>query len=56
MLADFPCIEVPAVAEDSVLPPLGWQQRTARTAVGRLASSGPWLRVYRYPEPYNITL
>lgn len=46
MLADFPCIDVPAVAEDSVLPPLGWQQRAARVAVARLAGGGPWLRVW----------
>lgn len=45
LLADLPCVDVPAVAEDSVLPPLGWQQRAARAAVARLAAAGPWLRV-----------
>ncbi|KXZ56813.1 hypothetical protein GPECTOR_1g732 [Gonium pectorale] len=43
VLHDFPAIDMPCHADDSRYPPLQWQQRAARRALHRCASSGLWL-------------
>ena len=44
LLAEFPCAEVPPLAEDSRYPALQWQLRAARRAAHRAAAVGGWLR------------
>ncbi|KAK2643590.1 hypothetical protein Ddye_025353 [Dipteronia dyeriana] len=42
VLADFPCVNIPANARDSQYQVLGWQQNAAKIGMQRCAASSQW--------------